>query len=177
MPSEPGQRRIVEQFADARTRLLVTGSDRAARPTVEVAHEALIRTWPRLRKWIDENREKLRVRTAVLQAKAEWDQQGRREDLLLHTGFQLERARALLSDPGDLNTDDIEEFISLSSAREETERKQREAALARDEVRVAEIKAGQERTVRLQRIARLAIAAMSVVVLIAGGTRSVLAMG
>jgi hypothetical protein len=30
-----------------RTRLLVTGLDRAKRPTVEVAHEALIRTWPR----------------------------------------------------------------------------------------------------------------------------------
>ena len=60
MPSEPTQRRIVEQFAGPRTRLLVTGSDRAARPTVEVAHEALIRTWPRLRGWIDANREKLR---------------------------------------------------------------------------------------------------------------------
>jgi hypothetical protein len=41
MPSEPMQRRIVDQFAGPRTRLLVTGSDRAARPTVEVAHEAL----------------------------------------------------------------------------------------------------------------------------------------
>ena len=49
MPAEPTQRKIVEQFAGPRTRLLVTGWDRAARPTVEVAHEALIRTWPRLR--------------------------------------------------------------------------------------------------------------------------------
>ena len=49
MPTEPTQRKIVEQFAGPRTRLLVTGLDRAARPTVEVAHEALIRTWPRLR--------------------------------------------------------------------------------------------------------------------------------
>jgi hypothetical protein len=77
MPSEPAQRRIVEQFAGPRTRLLVTGSDRAARPTVEVAHEALIRTWPRLRGWIDANREKLRARAAVLQAKGEWEQHER----------------------------------------------------------------------------------------------------
>jgi hypothetical protein len=102
MPSEPMQRGIVEQFAGPRTRLLVTGSDRAARPTVEVAHEALIRTWPRLRGWINANREKLRARTAVLQAKAEWEQQGRREDLLLPVGFQLERARDLLAEPGDI---------------------------------------------------------------------------
>jgi WD40 repeat protein len=122
MPTEPMQRRIVEQFSGPRTRLLVTGSDRAQRPIVEVAHEALIRTWPRLRGWIDANREKLRARAAVLQAKTEWEQQGRREDLLLPVGFQLERARTLLADPGDLAIADIQEFITLSSARQEHER-------------------------------------------------------
>jgi energy-coupling factor transporter ATP-binding protein EcfA2 len=39
MPVDQAQRKIVEQFAAQRTRLLVTGYDRAARPTVEVAHE------------------------------------------------------------------------------------------------------------------------------------------
>jgi WD40 repeat protein/energy-coupling factor transporter ATP-binding protein EcfA2 len=169
MPSEPTQRRIVEQFAGPRTRLLVTGWDRAARPIVEVAHEALIRTWPRLRGWIDANRDKLRARAAVLQAKAEWEQQGRREDLLLSAGFQLERARALLADSGDITIDDIKEFIAFSSAREEAERKEREAALAREEARVAELKAGQARTARLQRITRWAVAAVAAVILIAGG--------
>jgi WD40 repeat protein len=166
MPSEPTQRRIVEQFAGPRTRLLVTGWDRAARPTVEVAHEALIRTWPRLRGWIDANREKLRARAAVLQAKAEWEQQRRREDLLLPAGFQLERARALLAEPGDLTIDDIQEFIALSSAREESERKEREDALARDEARVAQIKASQERTARLQRTARWTLAATAIAVVV-----------
>src|SRR5215475_7744845 len=136
MPSEPAQLRIVEQFAGPRARLLVTGSDRAARPTVEVAHEALIRTWPRLRGWIDANREKLRARAAVLQAKAEWELDGRRDDLLLQPGYHLERARALLAEPGDLAIDDIKEFIALSSAREARELKLREEALARDEARV-----------------------------------------
>ena len=124
MPAEPTQRKIVEQFAGPRTRLLVTGLDRAARPTVEVAHEALIRTWPRLREWIDANREKLRARAAMLQAKADWEQNGRRDDMLLPAGLQLERARTLLADPGDITIDDIKEFISLSSAREEAALKQ-----------------------------------------------------
>ena len=123
MPADQTQRKIVEQFAGPRTRLLVTGWDRAARPTVEVAHEALIRTWPRLAAWIDANREKLRSRAAILQAKAEWEQHGRRDDLLLPSGFQLERARTLLEDPGDLSISDIEEFIVRSSAREAAERK------------------------------------------------------
>jgi hypothetical protein len=125
---------------------LVTGSDGPDRPIVEVAHEALIRTWPRLREWIRPNREKLRARAAVVQAKLEWEQQGRRKDLLLPAGFQLERGRALLAEPGDVTIDDIGEFITLSSAREETERKEREDALARDEARVAEIRAAQDRT-------------------------------
>ena len=53
MPIEADQIKIIEQFASPRTRLLVTGFDRAGRPTVEVAHEALIRTWKRLRDWIE----------------------------------------------------------------------------------------------------------------------------
>jgi WD40 repeat protein len=140
MPAEPDQREIVEQFAGPRTRLLVTGWDRAARPTVEVAHEALIRTWPRLRNWIDANREKLLSRTAVVKAKAEWEQQGRREDLLLPSGFQLERARALLKEPGDIAVNDIQEFVAASVAHEtekiarnqEAERRLREAELERE---------------------------------------------
>jgi hypothetical protein len=154
MPSEPAQLRIVEQFAGPRTRLLVTDSNRAQQPTVEVAHEALIRTWPRLRGWIDASMEKLRARAAVLQAKAEWEKQGRREDLLLPAGFQLERARDLLAEPGDITVADIHEFIALSSAREERERKEKEEALAR--------------TAWLQRITRWAFAAVGVVILIAG---------
>jgi hypothetical protein len=43
--------------------------------------------------------------------------------MLLPAGLQLERARSLLADPGDISTDDIKEFILLSSAREEAERK------------------------------------------------------
>jgi Novel STAND NTPase 1/TIR domain len=134
MPVDQTQRKIVEQFSAQRTRLLVTGFDRAARPTVEVAHEALIRTWPRFRQWIDSNREKLRSRAAILQAKADWEQHGRREDLLLPAGFHLNRARALLAEPGDLTVDDIQEFIELSSAREENERKQKEAEGRREQV-------------------------------------------
>jgi WD40 repeat protein len=116
MPQDQAQRKIVEQFADRRTRLLVTGFDQAKRPTVEVAHEALIRRWPRLRDWINANREKLRARAAVLQSKADWEQSGKRADMLLPTGLQLERARALLAEPGDLTVTDIRDFIVLSSA-------------------------------------------------------------
>ncbi len=44
-------RPLLRQLADAR--LLVTGRDE----TIEVAHEALIRGWPALRDWVDQDRE------------------------------------------------------------------------------------------------------------------------
>jgi hypothetical protein len=83
MPVDQAQREIVNQFSGQGTRLLVTGWDRAQHPTVEVAHEALIRTWPRLRERIDASREKLRSRAAIVQAKAAWKESGRRDDMLL----------------------------------------------------------------------------------------------
>jgi WD40 repeat protein/class 3 adenylate cyclase len=45
--------------------------------TVEVAHEALIREWPRLRGWLDEDRDGLRVMRHLTVAAHEWDQCGR----------------------------------------------------------------------------------------------------
>jgi hypothetical protein len=46
---------VVKALADAR--LVVTGRDEAmGQETVEVAHEALIRGWARLRQWLDEDR-------------------------------------------------------------------------------------------------------------------------
>jgi energy-coupling factor transporter ATP-binding protein EcfA2 len=117
MPDDPTLRKIVDQFTGPRTRLLVTGLDRADRPTVEVAHEALIRTWPRLRQWVDASREKLRARAAILQAKAAWDDHGQREDLLLPAGFQLERARAMAADPGDITIDDVKDYIASAEQK------------------------------------------------------------
>jgi energy-coupling factor transporter ATP-binding protein EcfA2 len=148
MPSEPTQRRIVDQFAGPRTRLLVTGSDHAARPMVEVAHEALIRRWPRLRVWIDANREKLRSRAAVLRAQADWEQNSRPDDLLLSSGFALARARELLEDPGDITIDDINDFVSLSFAREQKRidaNKEKDLELARLAAETERMRADLER--------------------------------
>src|SRR4029077_3674141 len=63
---------------------------------------------------------------------------------------------------GDIGTDDIKEFILLSSEREEAERKEREEALERDKAQVARI-------ARSQRDTRLAFAAVGAVILIGGG--------
>ena len=56
--SDPNSAWVLEVFGAAR--LLTFDRDPATRqPTAEVAHEALLREWPRLAEWIDHDRELL----------------------------------------------------------------------------------------------------------------------
>ena len=50
-------RRVVTEFSKPGVRLLVTGRDETGRETVEVAHEALIGAWAKLREWLDQDLE------------------------------------------------------------------------------------------------------------------------
>lgn len=65
-------RRLIRGLADAR--LITTGTD-----SVEVAHEALIREWPRLREWLDDDRESLRVLRRLTESARAWERLGRDE--------------------------------------------------------------------------------------------------
>ncbi len=56
--------------------------------TIQIAHEALLRTWPRLRGWIEESRDDLRMRQRISHAAAEWDS-GKRDSDLLYRGTPL----------------------------------------------------------------------------------------
>jgi WD40 repeat protein len=56
----------------ASSRLVTVGEG-----SVEVAHEALLREWPRLREWIEEDAEGRRLRRHITQAATEWDAAGR----------------------------------------------------------------------------------------------------
>lgn len=75
---------VVRALADAR--LLTTGVDHDGVRTIEVAHEALIRGWPRLAGWIDDDREGLRLHRRLTVASRDWDRAERDEDLLWRGG-------------------------------------------------------------------------------------------
>ena len=59
--------------------------------TVEVAHEALLSEWPRLRRWLDEDAEGRRLHQHLIQAAAEWQASGR-EPAELYRGARLASA-------------------------------------------------------------------------------------
>ena len=67
-----------------RHRLLSFDRDPVTRgPTVEIAHEALLAEWDRLRGWIDANREDVRQQRRLAAAADEWQAAGRDADYLL----------------------------------------------------------------------------------------------
>lgn len=65
------------------TRLITVGHD-----SVEIAHEALIQHWPRLRSWLTDDRDDHRLHRQLTDAATEWERHGR-DQSLLYRGTRL----------------------------------------------------------------------------------------
>ncbi|MFN8121426.1 MAG: protein kinase [Thermoleophilia bacterium] len=129
--TDPAEHADVDAVVGAFTasRLLTTSRDASSgQPTVEVAHEALIRGWPRLRRWIAEEREALVAQHRLTQAADEWERADRDEGQL-YRGARLAGWRE--RDRGALN-DRERAFLAASEEREG-----REALARRRRTRVA----------------------------------------
>lgn len=88
MAPAAGFERVLKEMVSARL-LVQDGDEQSSR--VEVAHEALIRKWPRLRAWLDEDRARLLIQRRVRQAAQQWAAQNHDESLL-YRGGQLAQA-------------------------------------------------------------------------------------
>ena len=93
---------------------------------VEVAHEALIREWPRFQAWIDEGREGLRIHRHVTSSATAWDSLGRVSSEL-YRGPRLATAVDWLASDPDLST--LERDFIDASRREEVRSTRRRRAL------------------------------------------------
>lgn len=78
--SSPATGEFVDSFTDAR--LLVTDRTPDGEALVEVAHEALLREWPRFATWIANRAEDLRVWRQTEAAADDWQRGGRQPGLL-----------------------------------------------------------------------------------------------
>jgi WD40 repeat protein len=117
-------REVLVTLADAR--LITTDQDVA-----EVAHEALIREWPTLRNWLEENREGLRLHRHLTVTAQEWDASNR--DLsMLYRGARLAQALEwAVGHATDLNTLE-RSFLDESATLVEKESVEREAQHQRE---------------------------------------------
>ena len=109
---------VLATLADSRLVTVGEGS-------VEVAHEALLREWPRLREWIEEDAEGRRLRRHITEAATAWDAGGRDQGEL-YRGARLSAAL-------DWSTDHAFELNELegSFVTESRESSEQEAKRAR----------------------------------------------
>lgn len=145
-----GDREVVESVIDrfGRYRLLTFDRDDATRgATIEVAHEALIRQWERLREWLMESRNDVRLERELLNAATDWQAAGKDRSYLI-AGNRL-AAFADWSQTTDMRLNQLElEFLEASLAarakREaaERERAERERLLEEHKKRNLRIAAG-----------------------------------
>ncbi|MFE1859327.1 nSTAND1 domain-containing NTPase [Streptomyces anandii] len=115
-----GAARALDVFV--RARLITVDSD-----TVEITHEALLHSWPRLRAWIRADRAALLNRQQLAHAAAEWEREGR-DPSALYRGARLESVGSLAGgeDKGIGPLDPTEEAFLHASRREELARQRQE---------------------------------------------------
>lgn len=120
--TEPQHVRVLlERLAEARLVTLDEG-------TVELAHEVLIRRWPRLLRWSEEDREGIRLYRRLCDAARAWDAAGR-ETADLYRGGRLETALEWARANEALLNDRERAFLTISAA---------EATAAQNRRRVAD---------------------------------------
>jgi class 3 adenylate cyclase/WD40 repeat protein len=105
--------RVLDRLATAR---LLTVSQGAA----EVAHEALLREWPRLAGWLEEDREGARLRQHLITAAREWEDADR-DPGELYRGARLSAALDWTTEHS-LELNELErEFVTTSRAQSQHE--------------------------------------------------------
>ncbi|MBI1280160.1 MAG: protein kinase [Anaerolineaceae bacterium] len=88
---------VIDEFG--KHRLLTFDFEAGTRtPTVEIAHEALIRVWDRLREWLQSSREELRLHRRLSIAATEWVNTGK-DKSFLPSGARLVQFESLAVSP------------------------------------------------------------------------------
>jgi len=99
-------------------------------PTFGIAHDALLRRWPRAVAWIENHRHALQLRTRISLQAARWQSSGRSRDFLLPRGTQVNQARDLLQTPGFQLSAQDRDYISASLRRAQRDERRRAALVS-----------------------------------------------
>lgn len=110
------ENKLVQALVDAH---LFVSDLQGGAPFFGLAHEALLRRWPRVVAWIEEHRQALQVRSRISAQANRWQDSGRKRDMLLPSGTQTNQARELMSASSLSLTQREQSFIqsSLQSER------------------------------------------------------------
>ncbi len=125
--SDEDERALARAFVEAR--LLV--ADRVGEAIgLRVAHEALLRRWPRVTAWVTQHRATLASRDELRPWLMRWQEGEQSPLLLLPRGAMLWQAARMLAEAPSLFTEDERDFIGRSVARARRQRVWRWSAVA-----------------------------------------------
>src|SRR5512135_2038834 len=102
LPADPARveavRELVQTLASRDARLITTEGSDATDGAVEVAHEALIRGWTQLRRWVDAERTGLRIQRRLTADAKEWaEARPEVKEDFLYAGMRLDVCRELVA--------------------------------------------------------------------------------
>ncbi|MEA5499119.1 nSTAND1 domain-containing NTPase [Limnoraphis robusta] len=142
---------LVKQLADAR--LVVTSrtekNSEQETETVEVVHEALIRNWGQLRKWMEVDREFRTWQEQLRSAKKQWEENHRDQGSLLRGSALLKAEEKLQERPEDLEAEKL--FIQESIQDrdrlqlQEEERKEQLAKAQKEALEASQAREAQQK--------------------------------
>lgn len=122
---------VIARLTDEEARLLTAQGDEPARHRfVEISHEALLRSWKRLKGWIEDSQDDIRIQQRLHAAANEWDKNGRDPSYLYHRARLTQAEAWAEAHPGDVYPLE-EEFLDAALAeRRAAERRRRLRVLA-----------------------------------------------
>jgi serine/threonine protein kinase/tetratricopeptide (TPR) repeat protein len=107
-------------------RLFIADTDPHGEVNVSVAHEALLREWQRIREWLTENRDFLRMRDRLDSSLRLWSSRGKQKDDLLGPGLPLAEGDKLLHDFEPSLNQTQTDYIRASIAEQKRQHRIRE---------------------------------------------------
>ncbi|MCP4425778.1 MAG: hypothetical protein GY803_14900, partial [Chloroflexi bacterium] len=147
--------RVLKKLIDMRLVRLTEG-ETADDIQIEVAHEALIRNWPRLVDWLEDEREKMRRRIRLTATAVEWKELNHDPSVLLRGVLLVEALK--FPDLDELE----DEFVATSQSAERQAEAEKRAAHARELAQARALaeeqrQRAEERTQAASRLVRLVI--------------------
>ena len=94
--ADPREAALVEALLGAR--ILVARQDMSGRPTLRLAHDAVLTSWPKAAAAAQASRDFYRVRAEVEDAEHRWREHGQPKDRLIQRGVPLAEAEKLIAD-------------------------------------------------------------------------------
>jgi WD40 repeat protein len=149
---------VLKALADAR---LITTREGSA----EVAHEALIREWPTLRNWLEENRESLRFHRQLTEVAQEWLASNREADLLYRGGRLTQLRDWSTVQVDEMNTLE-REFLAASLEQSEREIVERENQRQRELEAAKELAETQRQSASRLRIRNRVITSVAIIAVV-----------